>query len=386
MKVSSSLKHSLVMATTISLLVRPVVAFSSHGIAKRSFSGWVGFSSLNTKTVRYSSTSSNEDGKSTAVDENDVLSEYRNEGNLRDQVFSAISKDGGVKVTAATVRNAVNDMMIQHEMNAVSADVLGRTVTCGLLMSNGMQAEQTVQITLNTEGPIRGVVAIASGKGELKGYVGAPALGDMHIKEAIGKGYVQIVKNHPDWPTPYNGITQIEHGDVDRDIGIYLAESEQRTCALAAATSVNGILCTSAGGYLIEQLPGVESETMDIVSSNLAKLVEMDGGDTLPAGLLHKGVTPLEIAGIILDGLDMQPLQQIEPGLKCDCSEDRLVRALQLLTKEDVDDILEKEEQIEARCQFCGKVYRMEPDEVAKRFEAARGDPSKDSEYKPPGN
>eukprot|EP00521_Asterionellopsis_glacialis_P006636 CAMPEP_0195284034 /NCGR_PEP_ID=MMETSP0707-20130614/2387_1 /TAXON_ID=33640 /ORGANISM="Asterionellopsis glacialis, Strain CCMP134" /LENGTH=374 /DNA_ID=CAMNT_0040343327 /DNA_START=151 /DNA_END=1275 /DNA_ORIENTATION=+ len=374
------------MATTISLLVRPVVAFSPHSIVTRRFSGWVGSSSLNSKTIQYSSTSSDEDGKITAVDENDALSEYRNKGNLRDQVFSAISKDGGVKVTAATIRNAVNDMMIQHEMNAVSADVLGRTVTCGLLMSNGIQAEQTVQITLNTDGPIRGVVAIATGKGELKGYVGAPALGDMHIKEAIGKGYVQIVKNHPDWPNPYNGITQVQHGDVDRDIGIYLAESEQRTCALAAATSVNGILCTAAGGYLIEQLPGVESETMDIVASNLAKLVEMDGGDTLPTGLLHKGVTPLEIAEIILDGLDMQPLQQIEPGLTCECSEDKLVRALQLLSKEDVDDILEKEEQIEARCQFCGKVYRMGPDEVAKRFEASRGDPSKDSEYKPSGN
>jgi len=375
------------MATTITLLGRPVVAFSpSRIVATRRFSGWLGLSSVQRKTARYSSTSSDENDKGAAVDPSDALAEYRNQGNRRDQVFSAISKDGGVKVTAATIRNAVNDMMIQHEMNAVSADALGRTAACGLLMSNGMQEEQTVQITLNTDGPIRGVIAIASGKGELKGYVGAPALGDMHLKEAIGKGSVQIVKNHPDWPSPYNGITQVRHGDVDRDIGIYLAESEQRTCALAAATSVNGILCTAAGGYLVEQLPGVESETVEIVAKNLAKLVEMDGGDSLPAGLLHKGVTPLEIAEIILDGLDMQPLQQIEPGLACECSEDRLVRALLLLSREEVDDILEKQEKIEARCHFCGKVYRMGPDEIEKRFEAAKGDPSKDSEFKPSGN
>ena len=41
----------------------------------------------------------------------------------------------------------------------------------------------------------------------------------MHLSEAVGKGMVQVVKNHPDWPNPYNGITQIRHGDVDRDIG-----------------------------------------------------------------------------------------------------------------------------------------------------------------------
>ena len=36
-------------------------------------------------------------------------------------------------------------------------------------------------------------------------------------------------------------------------LGAYLAESEQRSCALAAGTAVKGILCTAAGGYLIEQ-------------------------------------------------------------------------------------------------------------------------------------
>merc|ERR1712232_520026 len=143
--------------------------------------------------------------------------------------------------------------------------------------------------------------------------------------EAVGLGSVQVVKNHPDWPSPYNGITAIRHGDIDRDIGAYLAESEQRSCALAAATSVKGILCTAAGGYLIEQLPGADSETMDRVAKNLATLVEKDGGDKLPTNLLLSGVSPVEIAEIVLDGLGMQPLQQIEPKFTCPCTSERLI-------------------------------------------------------------
>uniref|UniRef100_A0A7R9WIF5 Molecular chaperone Hsp33 n=1 Tax=Pseudictyota dubia TaxID=2749911 RepID=A0A7R9WIF5_9STRA len=112
---------------------------------------------------------------------------------------------------------------------------------------------------------------------------------------------------------------------------------------------------------------------MKKVEENLAELV-------LPTNLLFNGVTPLEIAEIILDGLNMNPVGQMEPGAKCDCSEGRLFRLLRLLPREDVDDILEKQEQIEARCQFCGRVYRMGPDEVRERFANARGDPSKDSE------
>jgi molecular chaperone Hsp33 len=300
----------------------------------------------------------------------DPLRTYRNTNNVRDQIFSAISGAGGIKVTAVTARNIMNDFMIQHTMTAVSAEALGRTVICSMLMANGIQEEQIVQITINTEGPIRGIVAICSGIGEVRGYVGSPMLGnDLTLEDAVGRtGAVQIVKNHPDWPRPYNGITSVRHGDIDRDIGIYLAESEQRSCALAAATSITGILCNAAGGYLIEQLPGTTDEEKQVVQDNLAKLVELDGGDKLPTNLLLSGRTPLDIARIVLEGLDMVPLQQIEPVLKCECTEERLIRSLRLLPLSDVEDILKKQERVEARCEFCGKVYRLEANEVKDRI------------------
>ena len=53
-------------------------------------------------------------------------------------------------------------------------------------------------------------------------------LGQLSLKEAVGKGSVQIVKNHPEWPRPYNGITAIRYGDIDRDIGELLINRETR--------------------------------------------------------------------------------------------------------------------------------------------------------------
>jgi len=88
-------------------------------------------------------------------DDDDALAEYRNKNNVRDQVFSAISSDGGIKVTACTIRNIVNDVMVQHTMTQVPADALGRTVACSLLMANGIQPEQVVQITMNCKNVIR---------------------------------------------------------------------------------------------------------------------------------------------------------------------------------------------------------------------------------------
>jgi molecular chaperone Hsp33 len=305
------------------------------------------------------------------------LDEYENKNNLDDQIFSALSKAGGIKVTVGTVRNLVNDVMIMHTLTETPADILGRLLTCSLLMSNGMQLEQTLQLTLNSDGPLRGCMAISTGAGEVRGYVGSPQIGTMALPEAIGKGALQVVKNHPNWTNPYNGITAIRHGDVDRDVGLYLAESEQKVCALAAATKIHGILCTAAGGYLVEQLPGVTEDEIRQVQNNLQTLVQMDGSDQIPTNLLLKGMTPLDIAQLILQDLDLQPLQQITPKLECDCSDERLLRAIRLLPREDIEDLLLKEEQLEARCQFCGTVYRMGPDQVRQRLAEAKGDPSR---------
>lgn len=74
----------------------------------------------------------------------------------------------------------------------------------------------------------------------------------------------------------------------------------------------------------------------------------------------------------------MKPLQQIEPELVCQCTEDRLVRSLRLLPREEVEDILAKEEQIEARCHFCGKVYTLGKEAIEERLKNAKGDPLKD--------
>lgn len=89
--------------------------------------------------------------ESRGVDTATSLEEYRNENNVRDQVFSAISKDGSVKVTACTTRNLMNDVMLAHSMTPTPADALGRAIACALMISNGMQDEQTLQLTFKSE-------------------------------------------------------------------------------------------------------------------------------------------------------------------------------------------------------------------------------------------
>ena len=174
-----------IMTTVVSLSffskLRPIVAFQAPVSARRHFAtknanaafGRTTFRHLPGDLVSWRMTSSSGDeteAKTTTTATSD-LDIYSNKNNLDDQVFSAISADGGLKVTVATVRNLLNEMMIQHSMNPVAGDALGRATICGLLASNGMQEEQMFQLSMKGDGPLRGVVSIVNGKGRQKDTV-----------------------------------------------------------------------------------------------------------------------------------------------------------------------------------------------------------------------
>ena len=93
-------------------------AFQSRANVRR-------YGSQRPRLSRFSSTDSTEESspKGTTAASDDPLEVYRNPKNRNDQVFSAISADGGIKVTACSVRNLVNDMMIQHAMTEVPTEV-----------------------------------------------------------------------------------------------------------------------------------------------------------------------------------------------------------------------------------------------------------------------
>lgn len=75
----------------------------------------------------------------------------------------------------------------------------------------------------------------------------------------------QVVRNHPDYARPYTGITALKTGEVAYDAAAYLAESEQRSCAIAAGCFVTvGRVGPDAVLLFISSDGGVEcNETLE---------------------------------------------------------------------------------------------------------------------------
>ena len=48
----------------------------------------------------------------------------------------------------------------------------------------------------------------------------------------------------------------------------------------------------------------------------------------------------------------------------CPCSEERVMRTLSLLPASEIEDIIKQREVVEAKCEFCGTVYRKTSEQV----------------------
>ena len=80
--------------------------------------------------------------------------------------------------------------------------------------------------------------------------------------------------------------------------------------------------------------------------------------------MLEEGNTPEKILEIILGDFGLEITDTLPAAFQCDCSKERVSRAISTLSKKDLDDIINDGEAIEVKCQFCNKAYHFEVDEL----------------------
>ena len=80
--------------------------------------------------------------------------------------------------------------------------------------------------------------------------------------------------------------------------------------------------------------------------------------------MLDLGLTPEEVLGEVLKGFDIEITDTMPVGFKCNCSKERLAKALVSLGKKEIKSILDDGKPITMNCHFCNTDYTFEIDEL----------------------
>lgn len=282
------------------------------------------------------------------------------------KIVRAISNDGSVVVSAIDALDIVSRIEQIHQTSAVVTAALGRLSVAASLIGIGLKGgNDSVTVRMNGDGPAGALIAVADSGGNVKSYVSNPIVeiplnkfGKLDVAGAVGRnGTLSVVKDLG-LKEPYVGQVPIVSGEIAEDIASYFAVSEQIPTVCGLGVLVNPDLTVkAAGGYLMQLLPYADESCINRLEANVNSLPPV-------TVMLNSGMTAEDIALKTLDGFEPDILDSFDVSYKCDCSKERVEKALISLGREELKKMSEEEENIEVCCHFCEKKYNFSREEI----------------------
>lgn len=287
---------------------------------------------------------------------------YTKESVELDNIAIALTNDAALRVYSAVT----TDMSVQaqklHKSYPVATAALGRTLTAASMMGAMLKSENTsITIQIKGNGPLGAILAVSDDKSNVRGYVSNPDVemplrgdGKLDVGGAVGKeGFVNVVRENP-MGQPYSGSVALVSGEIAEDITSYYAISEQIPTAMGLGVLVgtDGVPIAS-GGFLIQLMPGTgenDAKILEEVENNLKLLPSVT--DMVKSGLGTDGIIER-----LLKGIDYNILENRKVGYKCNCSVQRVERALISIGEKDLQSLVDEGKESEVNCSFCDKKY-----------------------------
>ena len=291
---------------------------------------------------------------------------------MKDYLIRATAANGQVRAFGVTSRELTETAKNAHDTSPVATAALGRLMSAAVMMGADLKGENDL-LTLRMEGdgPMGGLLATADSHGNVKGYAFHPevllppnAKGKLDVGGALGAGMLSVVKDIG-LKEPYVGQTNLVSGEIAEDLTYYYATSEQIPCSITLGVLMNkDNTVRQAGGFMIQLLPGASDELIDRLEERLGELPSI-------TALLDAGKTPEEILSGLLGDFDLEILEKKPVQFHCDCSRERVERAIVSIGKKEIREMIEEGKPIEAGCQFCNKKYSFSVEELEELLQKA---------------
>ena len=267
-------------------------------------------------------------------------------------MLRGISENGGIVFYGVDSTEIVREMERLHKTSAVTTAALGRLLTAASMMGI--------------------MLAVSDGTGNVKGYVENPVVelppradGHLNVGAAVGKDGTLDVIRDLGMREPYIGQVPLTSGEIAEDVTTYFAISEQipTVCALGVLVDKDlSVRC--AGGFIVQLLPGATEDEINHLEKNIKNMPSV-------TTMLEEGKTVRDMLELALEGFQPDILDSYHVTYRCDCSEERVENMIRSLGKKEVEKLRDEDPIAEVNCQFCNKNYKVDLNELLKKWPAS---------------
>lgn len=290
-----------------------------------------------------------------------------------DYMIRATAANAQIRAFAATTRNLVDTARTTHQTSPVVTAALGRLLTGGVMMGAMLKGDDDLlTLQISCDGSLKGMTVTADSKGQVKGYALEPQVmlppskaGKLDVGGAVGNGVLRVIKDMG-LKEPYVGQTDLQSGEIAEDLTYYFATSEQVPSSVGLGVLMEkDNTVKQAGGFIIQLMPFTEDEVIDRLEENLKKFSSV-------TTVLDEGKTPEEMLEMLLCGLDVIVTEKIPVSFQCNCSKERVEKALISIGKKELQEMIEEGKEIEVNCHFCNTAYHFTVEELKELLKSSK--------------
>ena len=280
-----------------------------------------------------------------------------------DEIIRAVSKDGFVKISVVTARDAVQRANAIHHCSPTAIAALGRSLCAASMLGDLLKEENgTLTLRISGGGGLGTIIAVSDSDGNVRGMVSNPAFdlptrpdGKLDVGGAVGR----------------DGSTELVSGEIAEDLSAYLVESEQipAACGLGVLVDTDHSV-KAAGGFLVQLMPGAPEELITKLEDNifmmdqLTTILDEDGADA--------------ILPQVMRGLEPEIVLRHPMVYRCACSRVRVEQALRQCGAQELQDMIAEGKDTQVHCQFCDAEYVFTPAQLQTLLDAENADAAAD--------
>lgn len=284
---------------------------------------------------------------------------------MRDIIIQGMAADHQVRFFAAYTRELVETARAIHNTSPVATAALGRLLTAGAIMGSMCKNETDVlTLQIQCSGPIGGLTVTSNAHAKVKGFVHNPEVmlppsekGKLDVGRALDLGVLSVIKDIG-LKEPYVGQSELVSGEIAEDLTYYFATSEQipTSVALGVLMEKNNTV-KNAGGFIIQLLPYADEQLITDLEHRLKDFSSI-------TSLMDQGMSPMDMMNRLFDGYAPEQTGEITPQYCCDCSRDRVYKAIMSIGQAELSEMLQEQKPVEVNCHFCNRTYVFQPEDI----------------------